>query len=1045
MSTQYHFHSKLVVRTPSLPFEPQNLNEHSIKALLDETWFKEAIYLASPDLYDIAMSWLQGATIEERKQKKMVVSLAKYYSRMMSRCTPFGLFASCSMLKWGKESESKVLFNDENKHRHTRFDMHFLCALAQKIAEIPVIKEYLNYFPNSSIYYLGDEIRYIEYRYINAQRSHQISAVTVSEYLERVIEKSKSGTTYAELVACLIDEEITKEDATVFIEELIASQLLVNDLEPAITGEEFIEQIIKAVRDVYQKTNDVSVKNLIEYLLKINQAIKDIDASGLNDVAAYRHLLEKIREFGVLFEENKLFQTDLFRTTSDEVINQQYQDKLSKAFEVLNRITPKRENNNLSSFARRFYERYEDNEMPLLEVLDTETGIGYLENSSADINPLIDGVVLPQNNDGNYSVEWGKVQNWLFEKLTDAHRQGKYELELTDDDFKAFDAPSYDDLPPSMSVMFKIIDNENAEKGILLEGISGSSGINLLGRFAHGDAEILKTTREIAELEQANNSDVVFAEVIHLPESRVGNILLHPTFRAYEIPYLAKSSLPIENQITVDDLYVSVKFNKIVLRSKRLNKVVVPRLSTAHNYSYRALPVYQFLCDLQTQNLRFGFMFHWGNLAHQYKFLPRVSTHGVVIHAATWQLKKEDFAFLSASFSEMDLKTFIEKWNFPQYVVLADGDNELFLDWQNELSIKVFVDAIKNRTSIILKEFLYEKTPTIGGHDNTSFINQNIALLIRNNTLYKTQSITSPAIQTKRNFSVGSEWLYFKLYCGSKVADKILTESIKPLTETLLENNLIDKWFFIRYSDPQLHLRLRLHLVDKTKIGDVIRCLQSFISKAEEAGYIWKTQIDTYNRELERYGFENIVHAETFFYEDSKAIVEMLDQTWGDERENIRWIWGIRAIDDIFNTLQFPLADRLSLMEVLKENFAQEFKVDVLFKQQMDKKYRENRGIINQILDREKDLTSEIYPLLKILDNKKTVLSDTFNALQLLANENRLNVSLRELLSSYIHMLINRLIPSNQRLHELFIYDFMYRTYESTAARAKKSLILTKA
>ena len=39
-------------------------------------------------------------------------------------------------------------------------------------------------------------------------------------------------------------------------------------------------------------------------------------------------------------------------------------------------------------------------------------------------------------------------------------------------------------------------------------------------------------------------------------------------------------------------------------------------------------------------------------------------------------------------------------------------------------------------------------------------------------------------------------------------------------------------------------------------------------------------------------------------------------------------------------------------------------------------------------------------------------------------------------------MLINRLIPSYQRLHELFIYDFMFRTYQSSMARAKNIVLV---
>ena len=75
----------------------------------------------------------------------------------------------------------------------------------------------------------------------------------------------------------------------------------------------------------------------------------------------------------------------------------------------------------------------------------------------------------------------------------------------------------------------------------------------------------------------------------------------------------------------------------------------------------------------------------------------------------------------------------------------------------------------------------------------------------------------------KRTYILGDEWLYYKLYCGARTSDVILTETIKPVTEYLLNQGLIDSWFFIRYGDPDFHIRIRFHLVDLAKIGDVIR------------------------------------------------------------------------------------------------------------------------------------------------------------------------------------------------------------------------------
>lgn len=51
--------------------------------------FREALYLASPELYEGCVSK------DRKKQTKFERSVLKYRHRAMTRCTPFGLFAGC--------------------------------------------------------------------------------------------------------------------------------------------------------------------------------------------------------------------------------------------------------------------------------------------------------------------------------------------------------------------------------------------------------------------------------------------------------------------------------------------------------------------------------------------------------------------------------------------------------------------------------------------------------------------------------------------------------------------------------------------------------------------------------------------------------------------------------------------------------------------------------------------------------------------------------------------------------------------------------------
>lgn len=54
------------------------------------------------------------------------------------------------------------------------------------------------------------------------------------------------------------------------------------------------------------------------------------------------------------------------------------------------------------------------------------------------------------------------------------------------------------------------------------------------------------------------------------------------------------------------------------------------------------------------------------------------------------------------------------------------------------------------------------------------------------------------------------------------------------------------------------------------------------------------------------------------------------------------------------------------------------------------------------------------------------------------ANARRLSRTVTDLVQSYIHMHVNRLIRSSQRLHELVLYDLLRRYYEGQLARGRQ-------
>jgi thiopeptide-type bacteriocin biosynthesis protein len=671
-----------------------------------------------------------------------------------------------------------------------------------------------------------------------------------------------------------------------------------------------------------------------------------------------------------------------------------------------------------------------------LQVLDAETGIGYIERTGSNLSPLLENLVVPAKNErDSYDIKWNKTEQWLFDQLkkdTTAR-----ELVIEEKDIADF-AADFSRYPPSLSVLFSMLEDGTT----LFKGCSGSSAANLLGRFAHADETINELVLKITTQEQQLNEEVVLAEIIHLPEDRVGNILLHPAFREYEIPFLAQSSVPYEKQVQLQDILVSVGQDKhIRLFSKKLNREIIPRLSNAHNYSVASLPVYHFLAELQTQGLKGGLAFGWGSMSRHFNYLPRVRSGNVILFEATWQLQKIHFEKLVTAnpLSAEIMREFKNKWQLPVLFVLADGDNELLVDWESRESVETFIKTIKGREAIQLKEFLRPGHDAVTDEEQRPYNNQFVAVLMNEQKVYTSRQplviAEDKTDNTERKFLPGSEWLYYKIYCGSKTADEILLSCIRPLTEELLSSSLIDKWFYIRYNDPDFHLRVRFHVSGTHNTGKVIESFLHYIGVMDKEGLIWKLQMDTYQREMERYGNALIVPAEDLFFADSKMKLEFLSLTEGDEREKLRWLWALRGTDELLTDFNYTLAEKYELLQLLKEIFAREFNADKMLYRQLNQQYTDNRALIQQVMENPVSPANPVKPLIEIYTVYREEMGKA--AMQIISstgNEEK-KTGLNNLLGSYIHMSLNRLFLSEPRLHEMVIYDLLCSWYRGLIKR----------
>lgn len=1054
-----------LLRTPFLPLNfleqfdglahPQ-LND-KLKSIFTDPWLQEAIYVASPELYQEFQKWQQGSLTDKKEVNKLVLSLFRYLLRMCSRCTPYGLFAGCALGEFGTATQITLAHPSQYK-KHCRLDMNYVAELVAMISQIPGIQDQLKYYPNNSLYKVANKYRYAEFTTSNKFRSYDLTVVDCSEYISKIVITAGKGATLAALAQCIVCSDISEEEAKEFVKELVQNQLLVSELEPTVTGEEFFTRLLKKMHTLE------NTAGITEKLNGIHQLLQE-QTTGINKYLQTHSLVEAL-----LPDTNSkdLVQTDLFLSAHHNNLNRTVIKDIQGQIDKLWPLVRLNGNNDLQNFRKAFTERYEQQEVPLVLALDAEAGIGYAgyTGGQTDHTPLVDTIFAGSANEIN-TVFWGKLQEFQLKKLHTCLSENSTEIELTDADLnelKQKDAPL---IPDSLYMIGSIL-GKNAEAvdagdfQFELKACGGPSAATLLGRFCHGDITLLAKVKACLQDEEQYNPDCIYAEVVHLPQARTGNILLRPQLRDYEIVYLGNGSVLPDYQILLTDLMVGVRNNTIVLRSQKLNKRVIPRLSTAHNFSSGSLPSYKFLCDLQFQQLNSALAWRW-NIVNDASFLPRVRYGKIILSRCTWVLYKKDYPELAKDkqanipIDHYDLAQRIRtQCQLPQYVVIVEGDNELLLNLNNESCLHILTDTLMKKERVVLQEFLSMNRCFVEGHQGR-YMNEIIVPFnkiagikpeVANNLnpekqieglMRKEKMNIRESNDFKRSFITGSEWLYIKIYCGSNSAERILREVIKPLTQHLIAENKIDKWFFIRYADPETHIRLRLHHAsDETFWKVILERLHAVMKDEIDTGLVHKIQTDTYEKEIERYGANTIELSEDIFYYDSEAVIAFLDLLEGEEGEKYRWLIALRGIDTLLSDFGYHMVSKAALLKKLNQAYLSEFGANKNLQNQLNDKYRQHMRLIGSFLDHRKDAENGIEEAVAIFGLRSLRLREAVKNISKLQANDYTTLSFEELLPNYIHMFLNRMFLSNQRKQELVIFHFLSKYYESQIAKHKQ-------
>ncbi|CAH9060238.1 Nisin biosynthesis protein NisB [Pseudoalteromonas sp. CIP111854] len=1032
-----------VVRTPRLSVEhlqafsmPEADNNAIIRDWLVLPGVLEALYLASPSLLERIDQWRSKP--DSKQGKKVAHALIKYMVRMCSRPTPFGLFSGIHTGQVGNETTLVGGCHTQDK-RNTRLDMFYLSALKEHFVKHASRSDNLKYKPNSSHYFVAEQCRYIEAYLSDDSMQYRLSAVESDEYFQFALESAKEGLSFNALVKAFCNQyqEAEQEEVEAYIQDLIDEGVIQADIPLPLTGDSPDLALLKSLQAIEEHET-------ADHLATALTQVERLDQQKSGEITPYKQVFEHLEHLPVKVQENKLFQSDVYRHFEQCQLSDMEISRFKKQLELIAGLSVDSDSTAMSNFTAQFNARFEGQFVPLDVILDDESGIGISDETGYDA-PLIAGLPLGNRQSQGQSTapQVSVLEAIIDDAISLPENRAKDCIVLKGKELKGkvTNKDAVTKFPSSFAAILSVYEDDKHNPILKFNGCYGPSSANLLGRFCHLDETLKEQVVTELEKEQRHSPEVIFAEVVHMPEGRPGNVVARPHLREYEIVFMADSSLADEYQIPLSDLYVWVEGKHVKLWSKRLNKQIVPRLSSAHNYSARSLSAYKFLCMLQHQSGRAP-NFSMPMSTNQSAFVPRIMLDNLILSEKTWRIGREQLeaVYTKGQFNTAKLTALMDKYQLDSQVSYAMSDNVLQLDLTNPDMFAILLSETKGLSRVELKEVLsnhyYSKVVDSHGHH---YSNELIVPFFNSYAPSHYHYADNPsanitATSIKRRFSAGSQWLSLKIYSGNSLLEQLLSEQLEPFIAQ--HSQLYDKWFFIRYGDPDWHLRLRFFGEPQVLCGQLLPALNQLLDPMVESGELHKVELMTYEREVERYGGpESMALVESLFMFDSSLIAKTCELI-EEHGEQVRWRVALMHTDRLLKLFNYDDETKLALISRLRDGFGREFNDSSALRKQLGNRFRDYQQDLDkdfahfnqQPLQATDELQHALFDLLMHWQYQAQPVIEQLN--ELIAKE-ALNCSKDSLLGSLLHMHNNRMFKAYGREQELVIHDLLRRKYFS--------------
>ncbi|MEK7340065.1 MAG: lantibiotic dehydratase, partial [Verrucomicrobiota bacterium] len=691
-------------------------------------------------------------------------------------------------------------------------------------------------------------------------------------------------------------------------------QFIISELIPNLLEDNPFVYFLSRLKNIDSQSESV-FKSLNEYLKQYNATIP---GHGLQ-------LLEKINAllYEIYPKKSKVDQKSIFvqvdtafssKNTLSHKVAEEAASAASLIWKIDNSSSRKKNSDNYYS---QFIEKYGTEQLvPFFDLINENIGLG------------IPAHYLSNKETFNYIEKKDSFEWFLSKKYQEAVYLGQKEVALIDEEIQHYlkKKPQVTDIPTSLEIFCEILatDQASIDAGdfnltLGLSQVSQPIG-GTFGRFLHILPKEAKTSLLKAyTFEQKLAPEKLYVKFSWLPASSgVGNVMIGNNLRDFSLVF--PSNDHDINTILYEDVYVGASQRGLYLFSKRLNQELILLTDNLVN-QYFAPPVFKFLLDLSKENINPMQGIYWDQFDY-FSYLPRVRYNKTYLSLARWYLRLKEIS-LKKNPSTEDLVVWLKKWNVCRFVMMADQEQYLLLDIQEENHLSIILNnLIKNDKVCLIEKKSIKKSAWAQSNKGAHFT-EIIIPLLKNQSLankipiYPQTKKDENKFIEKRTRRLGSNWIYIKLFCSRNTQEDFLQRILPSFIEKITQKKICEKWFYIRYEENTInpHIRLRIKFSQNQFLQVILPIINKWSEQLIQEGFLKDISFHSYERELERYGGVGLIeYAETLFHADSIVCIALLQD---HSKITSLPLYGIAALSiiDFLISLKLSKEDQIALLQ----------------------------------------------------------------------------------------------------------------------------------